>query len=103
MTTFERVGIGVFTFLGSCLGLMVGLGSDLPLTPLVVLVVPGSAVGWMVGSMGGLAVGVVACSLANGVAYGFMLYGWYRLTALLCRKGSVWGAAAGRFFSRRSP
>jgi hypothetical protein len=65
-------------FLGTCIGPGVGL-STLRLTLIVALLFPGLPVGFVVARIFGIAAGVVACSVSNGVAYGLLMYGWDRL------------------------
>src|SRR5689334_16918078 len=86
LSTFDRVGIVVASILGTCIGLVVAVASDVSLTPVVALLFPGFVVGMIVARLFGITAGVLACSVSNGAAYGFLLYGWCRLTSALRRR-----------------
>ena len=101
LSTFDRVGIGLVSILGTCIGLMIALASDIRLTPVVALLFPGLLVGMVVARLFGIAVGVLACGVSNGAAYGFLLYGWYRLPAALRRGIPIWFAAIANALVRR--
>jgi uncharacterized membrane protein len=83
------------------MGLMIGRASDTRLTPAVALLFPGYVVGMIVAHLLGSAAGVLACGMSNGAAYGFLLYGWYRLAAALRRRIPSWLAAAALSLARR--
>ena len=90
LSAFDRVGIVVITLLGTCIGLEIGLASDIRLTPILALLFPGLLIGFGVARICGLAAGVFACATANGVAYGLLLYGWYRLSSALAYSIPKW-------------
>ena len=80
---FDRVGVVIVTLLGTCMGLMVALASDIRLTPVLALLFPVLVMGIVVARLFGAAAGVFACGVSNGAAVGFLLYGWYRLANAL--------------------
>ena len=83
LSTFDRVGVGLVSVLGTCIGLMMALAPHIQLIPLVALLFPGLPVGVVVARLFGLTAGVLACGVANGAAYGLLLYGWCRLANAL--------------------
>jgi hypothetical protein len=90
LSAFDRVGIVVITLLGTCIGLEIGLASDIRLTPILALLFPGILIGLGVARILGVAAGVFACGAANGAAYGLFLYGWYRLSSALAYSIPKW-------------
>jgi len=40
LSTFDRMGLGLVSILGTCIGLMIALASDIRLTPAVALLFP---------------------------------------------------------------
>ena len=101
LSTFDRVGLELVSILGTWLGLMIALASDTRLTPAVALLFPGFVVGIIVTRLFGVTAGVLTCGVSNGAAYGFLLYGWYRLAAALRRKIPQWLAAVANSLAHR--
>jgi hypothetical protein len=60
---------------------------------------PGLAVAFPVGWAFGTTAGVIACGMANGLAYAVLLYGWFRLTMLLRSLLPHWLTSAGQRLS----
>jgi hypothetical protein len=83
LSAFDRAGIVVVMLLGTCIGLEIASASDIRLTPMLALLFPDVLIGFGVAPILGAPVGVIACAAANGAAYGFFLYGWYRLSSAL--------------------
>ena len=79
LSRFDRIGVAVVALLGASLGWGIATASDIPFTPMLVLLVPGLAVGLAVVKFAGFKVAVIASGVANGVIYGLLLYGWNRL------------------------
>jgi hypothetical protein len=79
LDTFDKIGVAVVTILGTGLGLLMAVGSDIRLTPMFVVIFSGFAVGYVAFKLLGLAAGVVLTALANGAVYGLLLYAWDRL------------------------
>jgi hypothetical protein len=102
LSTFDRVGVGLVSILGTCIGLIIAAASDIRLTPVVALQFPGLVVGMIVARLFGMTAGVLACGVSNGAAYGFLLYGWCRLTAALRRRIPKWFAAVGAVLAHRA-
>lgn len=90
LSAFDRIGLVVVTLLGTCIGLEIGLASDISLTPILALLFPGLLIGFGVARILGLAAGVFTCAAANGAAYGLLLYGWYRLSSGLAYRIPKW-------------
>jgi len=101
LSTFDRVGVGLLSILGTCIGLMISLASDLRLTPMVTILFPGLVVGTTVARLFGITAGVLACGVSNGAACGLLLYGWCRLTATLRRRIPGWFATLANSLVRR--
>jgi hypothetical protein len=101
LSTFDRMGVGLVSILGTCIGLMIALASDIRLTPAVALLFPGLLVGVIVARLFGIAAGVLACGVSNGAAYGFLLYGLCRLAAALRRRIPIWFAALANALAHR--
>jgi len=78
LDAFDKTGVAVVTILGTGIGSMVALGSDIPLIPFVVIC-PGLAVGYPAAKIFGPTVSIVLTTIANGAIYGFLLYAWDRL------------------------
>jgi hypothetical protein len=93
LSTFDRMGVGLVSILGTCIGLMVGLASDLRLTPVVALLFPGFLAGMIASRLFGITSAVLACGVSNGASYGFLLYGWCRLAEALRQRIPSWFAA----------
>ena len=90
---------------GVCIGLLIASASDVRITPTLVMIFPGILIGVAVVRFWGATAAVIACGMANGIVYGFLLYGWYRLAGALRNalpqwRGSV-GARPSRVLSRR--
>jgi uncharacterized membrane protein len=100
ISAFDRVGIVVVSILGTCIGLLIGVASDVSLTPAVALLFPGLVAGTIVSRLFGITAGVVACGVSNGAAYGLLLYGWYRLAAALRWRIPIWFAALANALAR---
>ena len=79
LDAFDKVGVVVVTILGTCLGLLTAVASDIPLTPMLFIIFPGLAVGYVASKLFGLTVTVVLMAIANGAIYGLLLYAWDRL------------------------
>jgi hypothetical protein len=101
LSTFDRVGVGLVSILGTCIGLMIAVAPDVRLTPETALLFPGLAVGMTVARLFGITAGVLACGVSNGAVYGFLLYGWCRLIAALRRRIPTWFSAVGKSVARR--
>lgn len=102
----DRLGMAILALLGAPLGLLIASASDIRLTPTLLIMVPGLAVGVPVGSAWGATTGVIACGMVNGLSYAVLLYGWYRLAGGLRNRLPLWFASAGMRLSRalsRSP
>ena len=84
------------------MGLLLTLASDVRLTPTVISLAPGLLLGLVVARLFGVAVGVLACGVSNGVAYGSLLYGWYRLTAALRQHIPMWLATVAAVLAHRA-
>jgi len=65
--------------IGVCVGLLAAFACDLRLTIVTVLLFPGLLAGWTAAGIAGPTAGVLACALANGIAYALPLYVWDRL------------------------
>jgi hypothetical protein len=102
LSTLDRVGIVILSILGTCMGLLIGLASDIRLTPAVALLFPGVLVGMIVARLFGITAGVLVCGVSNGAAYGFLLYGWCRLAVALRRNIPTWLAAVAAVLSHRA-
>ena len=96
----DRLGIAIVSVLGAFLGLLMATASDIRITPTLLLIFPGLLIGVAVAR--GLTVtgGIAACALANGVAYGLLLYGWYRFAGALRCRLPHWLGSAGLRVSR---
>jgi uncharacterized membrane protein len=79
LDAFDKIGVVVVTILGTGLGLLTALASDIRLTPMFVVMFPGLAVGYVAAKLFGFTAGVVSTALANGAVYGLLLYAWDRL------------------------
>jgi hypothetical protein len=55
LSTFDRVGVGLVSILGTCIGLMMSLASDIRVTPAVALLFPGLLVGVVGAQLFGIA------------------------------------------------
>lgn len=78
LDAFDKAGVVVVTVLGTGIGLIVGLGSDIPLIPFVVIC-PGLALGYLASKLFGTTSGIVVTAIANGAICGLLLYAWDRL------------------------
>lgn len=67
---------------------------------MVALLFPGLAVGMIVARLFGVGAGVLACAVSNGAAYGFLLFGFYRLAAALRKLIPTWLGATARLVQR---
>ena len=79
LDAFDKVGVAIVTILGTGLGLLIALASDTRLTPMLIVIFPGVAVGYLAFKLFGITAGVVLTALANGAIYGLLLYAWDRL------------------------
>jgi hypothetical protein len=79
LDAFDKVGVVIVAILGAGIGLMIASGSDLRLTPMLVVLFPSVAVGHLAFKFFGLTVGIVVTGVANGAIYGLLLYAWDRL------------------------
>lgn len=78
LSTFDRIGVAVVAFLGTCLGWKISTANDIVFTLVLAVIFPGAVVGFAVLKfVGGNIVGIV--SVANGAIYGLVLYGWNRI------------------------
>lgn len=75
----DRAGVVGVTILGTALGLLIAVASDIPLKPIVFVMFPGFAVGYVAAKLFGFTAAVVLTALANGAIYGLLLYSWDRL------------------------
>ena len=83
LDALDRAGVVIVTILGTCLGLLMALASDIRLTPMFVVMFPGLAVGYVAAKLFGFTAAVVLTALANGAVYGLLLYSWDRLCSKL--------------------
>ena len=67
----------------------------------VALLFPGLVVGIVVARLFGITSGVLAYGMSNGAVYGFLRYGWFRLTAALRRKIPTWFSAIANSVAHR--
>jgi hypothetical protein len=79
LDAFDKTGVVVVTILGTGLGLLIAVASDIPFKPRVIVMFPGLAVGCVACKLFGLTAGIVVTALANGTIYGLLLYAWDRL------------------------
>jgi hypothetical protein len=85
LDTFDKTGVVVVTILGTGIGLIVALGSDVRLIPFVVIC-PGLVIAYPAAKLFGPTVSIVLTAIANGAIYGFLLYAWDRLADKLSNK-----------------
>jgi hypothetical protein len=89
LSTFDRIGVAVVALLGTCLGseraLEISTAHNVSFTPVLAVIFPGAVIGFAISTFVGLTVTVIVSGLANGVIYGFLMYGWNRLANRLSR------------------
>ena len=88
LSTFDRLGVAVVMTLGTFIGSGVGLASDTTLAPVFLFLCPGLLAGAGVDASFGFAAGLISCGIANGAAYGLILYGWDRAANALVHRFS---------------
>lgn len=101
LSRFDWTGVVCVGFLGACFGGLIVTASDIKLTPAVALLFPGIVIGVGVAMMFGQWAGVVASALANGIAFGALLYGWDRLANELAHRIPEWMSSLGAAMSQR--
>jgi hypothetical protein len=79
LDTLDRAGVVIVTILGTALGLLISVAWDIRLIPMVIVIFPGVTIGYVAFKLFGLTAGIVVTGLANGAAYGLVLYAWDRL------------------------
>jgi hypothetical protein len=84
---------------------LIASASDIGITPTLAIIVPGMLIGVAFAHVFGSPGATMACGIANGVVYGLLLYGWYRIAdalrnALPRRFGSA-GKRLSRLLIRR--
>src|ERR1051326_3556463 len=86
LDAFDELGVVVVTLLGTLLGWMIATTSDTTLTPMLIVLFPGVAIGYIAFKLLGLPAAVVLTGVANGAIYGLLLYSWDRLVNSLSRR-----------------
>jgi len=86
LDAFDKLGVVVVTLLGTLLGWMIATASDTTLTPVLTIVFPGVAIGYVAFKLLGLPAAVALTGIANGAIYGLLLYLWDRLVNSLSRR-----------------
>ncbi len=82
----DKLGVLVVTLLGTLLGWMIAMTSDIRLTPMLIVMFPGSAIGYAAFKPFGLSTTVALTGIANGAIYGLLLYSWDRLVNSLSKR-----------------
>jgi uncharacterized membrane protein len=76
--------------LGASAGLTITFACGVRLSPMVVLLFPGVLIALGVAPVLGAVAAAFACVVANGAAYGLLMYGWYRLPNALAHDIPRW-------------
>jgi hypothetical protein len=100
ISRFDRFGIAVVSTLGLGIGLLIASAYDIGITPTLAIIVPGMLIGVAFARVFGNPGAAIACGIANGVVYGLLLYGWYRVAGALQNALPRWFGSAGKRLSR---
>lgn len=74
--------------IGMLMGLIMGAGSDS--VPMYLIPAPGVLVGVIAAAAFGRTAGMLTCAVANGAAYGFLMYAWDRLANRAAARLPIW-------------